>query len=240
MKFVDLQSQYQAYREDIDAAIQRVLDHGRFIMGPEVEEVEASLSQYVGMPYAVSCASGTDALLMALMALDVGPGDEVVTVPFTWISTAEVITLAGATVRFVDINPDTYLIDTSELEKVVNASTKAVIPVDLFGQMAAYEDIYRITEPRGIPVIQDAAQAFGARRHGQIAGSFGAVSCTSFFPAKPLGCYGDGGCCFTSDASLAKRLRAIRNHGCEERHQHYTLGLNGRFYTIQAAVILAI
>ncbi len=239
MQFIDLHKQYQLYKEEIDQAMQRVKDHGRFIMGPEIEELEDKLSEFVGVKYTISCASGTDALFMALLALEIGPGDEVITTPFTWISTAEVISLAGATPVFVDIDPATYNINPDLLPRAITEQTKAIIPVDLFGQMADYQKIDSIAKEQGLYVIEDAAQALGAVQNNQQAGSKGIISCTSFFPAKPLGCFGDGGACFTDDQVLARRLKAIRTHGGEKRHYHTLVGLNGRLDTLQAAVLLA-
>jgi len=239
MQFIDLKRQYEIYREAIHQGMQRVLDHGRFIMGPEIAELEAKLAAYVGVRHALTCASGTDALFMALLALGVGPGDEVITVPFTWISSAEVICLAGARPIFVDIDPETFNLDPDKLEAAISVRTKAIIAVDLFGQMADYEAITAVAKRHGVAVIEDAAQSLGATQHGVAAGAQGIIACTSFFPSKTLGCYGDGGACFTRDDDLAARMRAIRTHGGEQRHHHTVVGMNARFDTLQAAVLLA-
>ncbi len=239
MQFIDLEKQYELYQSDIQHRMDQVLAHGKFINGPEIQELEEKFAGYVHRQYAIGCASGTDALFMALLALDIGHGDEVITTPFTWISSAEVISLVGATPRFVDIQPDTFNIDPAQIEPAINSNTKAILPVDLFGQMADYERINQIAEKHNLAVIEDAAQSFGAQQNKQPARSQGDIACTSFFPAKPLGCYGDGGCCFTDDDTLAQRLRAIRNHGGEQRHHHTRVGLNGRLDTMQAAILLA-
>lgn len=235
MQFVDLAAQQLQIKDKIDANIQSVLAHGKYIMGPEVSELEKRLAEYVGCKYAVGCASGTDALLMALMALDVGPCDAVFTTPFTFIATAEVVSLLGATPVFVDIDPQTFNIDPRKLEQAILAvksddpsihplpstfslqssalTPKCIIPVDLFGLLADYDAIDAIAVRYGLSVIEDAAQSFGAEYKGKKACTFGNIACTSFFPAKPLGCYGDGGMCFTNDAALAVQLESIRVHG---------------------------
>ncbi len=240
MEFIDLKTRYQMHKEAIDERIQNVLDHGRYIMGPEIEELETQLAAYVGVKHGITAASGTDSLEIALRALEIGPGDEVITVPFTWISTAEVIGLVGARPVFVDILEDDYNIDISKVEAAITPRTKALLPVSLFGQMPDYDALNDIAARHGLTVIEDAAQSFGATRNGRRSGGVTTISSTSFFPAKPLGCFGDGGALFTEDDALAARMRAIRNHGGEERHHHPYLGMNGRFDTIQAAVILAI
>ena len=239
MEFIDLKSQYKAYRPGIDAAIQRVLDHGRFIQGPEVQELEAVLAAYVGCKHAITVASGTDSLEIAMRALSIGPGDEVITVPFTWISTAEAIGLVGARTRFVDIEPDTFNIDVSKIEAAITPRTKALMPVSLFGQMPDYGAINAIAAKHRLPVIEDAAQSFGASQNGKKSCGVTTVASTSFFPAKPLGCYGEGGALFTDDDALADRMLAIRTHGGIRRHEHSLLGMNGRFDTLQAAIRLA-
>ena len=239
MEFIDLKAQYQRYRPEIDERIQRVLDHGQFIMGPEVAELESQLAKYVGVRHCITVSSGTHSLEIALRALNIGPGDEVITVPFTWISTAEVISLVGATPVFVDIEPQYYNIDLNKLERAITRSTKAIIPVSLFGQMPDYERINAIATRHGVTVIEDAAQSFGATQRGRRSCGVTQISSTSFFPAKPFGCYGDGGALFTSDNELAEKFRAIRTHGGVKRHHHPFLGTNGRFDTIQAAVLLA-
>lgn len=239
MEFVDLKAQYAHYKDEIDCRIQRVLDHGHFIMGPEIDELEEALAQYVGVAHCITVASGTDALEIALRVLKIGPGDEVITVPFTWISTAEVILLVGAKPVFVDIDPVSFTMDVNAFEKAITPRTKAVIPVNLFGQMADYQRINQLAKKSGITVIEDGAQSFGATQKGMRSCGMTPIGSTSFFPAKPLGCYGDGGALFTNDAELAARIRAIRTHGGIQRHQHDFVGMNGRFDTLQAAVVLA-
>jgi len=239
MQFIDLKSQYSSYKSAIDARMSAVMDHGHFIMGPEIAELESALAGYVGVKHCLTVASGTDSLEIALRALGIGPGDEVVTVPFTWISSAEVIGLVGARPVFVDIEPDSYNLNIDLLEKAVTPRTKAIMPVSLFGQMPDYDRINAIAARHGIPVIEDGAQSFGATRHDRRSCGVTAIGSTSFFPAKPLGCYGDGGALFTSDDALEEKMRAIRTHGGVKRHHHPLLGMNGRFDTLQAAVLLA-
>jgi len=239
MEFIDLKQQYARYKVEIDERIHRVLDHGQFIMGPEIAEIESALADYVGVKHCLTVASGTDSLEIALRALDIGPGDEVITAPFTWISTAEVIGLVGAKPVFVDIDPVTYNIDIRKIEAAITPRTKALIPVSLFGQMPDYAAINAIAANYNITVIEDAAQSFGATQNGKRSCSVTQLSSTSFFPAKPFGCFGDGGALFTSDDALAAKMKAIRTHGGEKRHHHPYLGMNGRFDTIQAAVLLA-
>ena len=238
MEFIDLKTQFQSYRNEIDSRMRRVLEHGQYIMGPEIAELESALATYVSAKHCISVASGTMSLEIALRALGIGPGDEVITVPFTWISSAEVINLVGARPVFVDIEPETYNIDICQIEAAITPRTKAIMPVSLFGQMPDYEAINAICEARGITVIEDAAQSFGATQNGKRSCGVTRISSTSFFPAKPLGCYGDGGALFTSDDVLAARMRDIRAHG-GKRHHHTMVGTNGRFDTLQAAVILA-
>jgi len=239
MEFIDLKQQYRRYAAEIDEGMRRVLDHGRFVMGPEVGELEETLSSYVGTKHCITVASGTDSLEIALRALAVGPGDEVVTVPFTWISTAEVIGLVGAKPVFVDIEPATFNIDIELIEAAITSRTKAILPVSLFGQMPDYERLNGIAARHGLAVIEDAAQSFGATQRGRRSCAVTTVGSTSFFPAKPFGCYGDGGALFTNDDALAEKMRAIRTHGGLRRHEHAYLGMNGRFDTLQAAVLLA-
>lgn len=239
MQFIDIQEQYKRYQAEIDARIKTVLAHGHFILGPEVAELEKVLADYVGVKHCITVASGTDALEIALRALNVGPGDEVVTVPFTWISTAEVIGLVGAKPVFVDIEPESYNLDIDQLESVVTERTKAIMPVSLFGQMPDYERINAIAARHGLVVIEDAAQSFGATQRGRRSCGVTRLGSTSFFPAKPLGCYGDGGALFADDDGLADKMRAIRTHGGIKRHHHPYLGMNGRFDTLQAAILLA-
>ncbi len=239
MNFIDLQEQYARYRPEIDGRIKRVLEHGHFIMGPEIAELEAALSSYVGVKHTITAASGTDSLEIALRALGIGPGDEVITVPFTWISTAEVIGLVGAKPVFVDIEPETYNIDVDLIEPAITPRTRAILPVSLFGQMPDYDRINAIAAKHNLPVIEDGAQSFGATQRGRRSCGVTLIGSTSFFPAKPLGCYGDGGALFTNDDALADKMRAIRTHGGLKRHHHPYLGMNGRFDTLQAAVLLA-
>ena len=207
-------------------------------MGPEISELEKSLAGYVGVPHAITCASGTDSLEIALRALGIEPGDEVITVPFTWISSAESIALVGARPVFVDIDPLDYNLDVGKLANAINPKTKAIMPVSLFGQIPDMEAINRLTEEHKIPVLEDAAQSFGATRNGLKSCAVSTIGSTSFFPAKPLGCYGDGGALFTSDDDLAGKMRAIRTHGGIQRHHHPFLGMNGRFDTLQAAILI--
>ena len=241
MEFVDLKSQYAMLKAAIDDRIHAVLEHAQFIMGPEVAELERGLAARTGSRYCIGCASGTDALLIALMALDVGPGDEVVTTPFTFVATAETIALLGARPVFVDIDPRTYNLDPKRLSKdgVVTSRTKAIVPVSLFGQCADFDAINAVAAARDIPVIEDAAQSFGAAYKGRPSCNLSTIGCTSFFPSKPLGCYGDGGACFTNDQTLAAKMRQIRVHGQDRRYHHPLVGVNGRLDTIQAAVLLA-
>jgi len=239
MEFIDLKEQYRRYKAGTDERIQRVLAHGHYIMGPEIAEVEQALAAYVGVKHAITVSSGTDSLEIALRALGIGPGDEVVTVPFTWISSAEVIGLVGARPVFVDIDPVTYNINVDLIEPAISSRTKALLPVSLFGQMPDYDRINAIAAKHGIPVIEDGAQSFGATQRGRRSCGVTTIGSTSFFPAKPLGCYGDGGALFTNDDALAEKMKAIRTHGGLKRHFHPLLGMNGRFDTLQAAVLLA-
>lgn len=239
MQFIDLKTQYENYKPEIDARMKTVLEHGQYIMGPEIGELEETLADFVGVKHCITVSSGTHSLEIALRALDIGPGDEVITVPFSWISSAEVIPLVGATPVFVDIEADSFNMDPNLLEAAITGNTKAIIPVSLFGQMANLEEIQKIADKHGIPVIEDAAQSFGASRNGKMSCGTSLIGSTSFFPAKPLGCYGDGGALFTDDDSLAEKMSAIRTHGGVRRHHHTLVGTNGRFDTLQAAVILA-
>lgn len=238
MQFVDLKSQYQRLKSEIDSGIQRVLDHGQFILGPEVYELEEKLAAYAGAKYCISVANGTDALQIALMALGVGPGDEVITPGFTYIATAEVVALLGAKPVYVDVDPQTYNLDPALLEAAISPRTKAIIPVSLFGQCADFDAINSVAERHGIAVIEDAAQSFGATYKGRKSGNLSLIACASFFPSKPLGCYGDGGAVFTSDEALAKVMRQIARHGQERHYYHVRVGINSRLDTIQAAVLL--
>ena len=238
MQFIDIQAQYQAYKEAIDQRMRQVMDHGRFIMGPEIAEIEQTLANYVGVQHCITTASGTDSLEIALRALEIGAGDEVITVPFTWISTAEVISQVTATPIFVDIEASTYNMDADQLESAITPKTKAIMPVSLFGQMPDLGRINAIAEKHGIPVIEDAAQSFGATQNGKRSCSVSSIASTSFFPAKPFGCFGDGGALFTNDDELAEKMKTVRNHGGKMRHHHTMVGMNGRFDTLQAAVLL--
>jgi len=238
-EFIDLRKQYAELRGAIDARIQAVLDHGQFIMGPEVRELEDRLAQFTGARHCITCASGTEALLIALMALDIRPGDEIVTSPFTFVATAEVIALLGAVPVFVDVEPDTANIDAAKIAAAITPRTRAIMPVSLYGQTADMDAINAIAARHGLPVIEDAAQSFGATYKGRQSCNLSTIGCTSFFPSKPLGCYGDGGALFTSDDALAKAMREIRVHGQEKRYYHTRLGVGGRMDTIQCAVVLA-
>lgn len=246
MQFIDLKAQQARIKDQIDANIQTVLAHGQYILGPEVKELEATLAKYVGVDYAIGVGSGTDALLMPLMAYGVGPGDAVFCPPFTFIATAEVVKLVGATPVFVDIEPDTFNIDIVKLEEAIDRvkaegklKVKGIIPVDLFGQPADYDEINAIANKNKMFVLEDAAQGFGGVYKGKKAGSLGHVAGTSFFPAKPLGTYGDGGMCFTNDKDLFDKLNSIRAHGQgTNRYDHIRIGLNGRIDTIMAAILL--
>ena len=250
LDFIDLKAQQQKISALLAENIQRVLAHGQYIMGPEIQELETRLAAYVGVKHAISCSSGTDALLMPLMAYGVGPGDAIFTTPFTFIATAEVIQLLGATPVFVDIDPKTFNLDPEALAEAVsrlgqNPGTahlkpKGIIPVDLFGQPADYDRIHAIAQGHGLFVLEDAAQSFGATYKGRRAGALSEVAATSFFPAKPLGCYGDGGAVFTDDDDLAEVLGSIRVHGQgQHKYENVRIGLNGRLDTLQAAVLLA-
>jgi UDP-2-acetamido-2-deoxy-ribo-hexuluronate aminotransferase len=239
MEFIDCKEQYRRYHTEIDERMRAVLTHGQYVMGPEVFELEQALARYVGVQHCITGSSGTHTLEIALRALGLGPGDEVITVPFTWISTAEVIALVGARPVFVDIEPATYNINVDHLSAAITSRTKALLPVSLFGQMPDYDRINALAAQHGLPVIEDAAQSFGAEQHGRKSGGVTAIGSTSFFPAKPLGCFGEGGALFSNDDQLAEKMRAIRTHGGLQRHHHPLLGTNGRFDTIQAAVLLA-
>lgn len=240
IEFIDLKTQYADLKETINARIQRVLDHGQYIMGPEVRELEEKLEAYTGAKHCITVASGTEALLISLMALGVKSGDEVITTPFTFVATAEVIALLGATPVFVDIQPGTCNIDPSLIEAAITPKTKAIMPVSLYGQVADMDEINAIATRYGnIPVIEDAAQSFGATYKGRKSCNLSTIGCTSFFPSKPLGCYGDGGAIFTSEDALAKAMREIRVHGQERRYYHTRIGVGGRMDTLQCAVVLA-
>lgn len=238
MDFIDLKSQYAALRDNINARIQKVLDHGQYILGPEVKEMEEALVAYTGARHCISVASGTEALLICLMALDLKPGDEVITSPFTFAATAEMIVLAGGVPVFVDIEPDTANIDAALIESAITPRTKAIMPVSLYGQVADMDAINAIAARHGLAVIEDAAQSFGASYGTKKSCNLSTFGCTSFFPSKPLGCYGDGGAIFTSDDRLAQACREIRTHGQSQRYLHTRLGVGGRMDTLQCAVVL--
>ena len=238
MEFCDLKTQYQRLKVEIDAGIQRVLAHGQYILGPEVEELEEKLSSFVGAKFCITCANGTDALQIAQMALAIGPGDEVITPGFTYIATAETVAQLGAKPIYVDINPYTYNLDPAMLEASITPRTKAIIPVSLYGQCADMDAINNIAAKHHIPVIEDAAQSFGSTYKGRKSCNLSTIACTSFFPSKPLGAYGDGGAIFTDDAELAKIMRQIARHGQDRRYHHIRIGINSRLDTIQAAILL--
>lgn len=240
MQFIDLKSQYAALKPSIDARIQRVLDHGQYIMGPEVKELEEALAAYTGAKHCITVASGTEALLIALMALELKPGDEVITTPFTFAATAEMIVLLGGKPVFVDIEPDTCNIDASLIEAAITPRTRAIMPVSLYGQVADMDEINAIAARHGnLSVIEDAAQSFGASYRGRKSCNLSTFGCTSFFPSKPLGCYGDGGAVFTNDDALAQACRELRIHGQSARYMHTRVGVGGRMDTLQCAVVLA-
>lgn len=238
MQFIDLKKQYQALRDPINTRIQRVLDHGQYIMGPEVKELETALSAYTGAKHCITVAAGTEALLIALMSLGVKAGDEVITTSFTFVATAEVIALLGAVPVFVDVEPDTCNIKVADIEARITPRTKAIIPVSLYGQCGDMDEVNAIADKHGIPVIEDAAQSFGATYKGKKSCNLSTIGCTSFFPSKPLGCYGDGGALFTNDDALAQAMREIRVHGQSGRYYHTRIGVGGRMDTLQCAVVL--
>jgi len=237
--FIDLKTQYQRIEADVNARIKKVLEHGQYILGPEVGELEAKLADYVGSKHCIGVSSGTMALHIALMALDIGPGDEVITTPFTFIATAETIALVGAKPVFVDIDPHTYNIDPTKIEEAITNKTKAIMPVSLYGQCAEFDAINAVAEKHNLPVIEDAAQSFGATYKNRMSCNLSTLGCTSFFPAKPLGAYGEGGAIFTNDDNLAKVMTEIRVHGQDKRYHHARLGINGRIDTLQAAILLS-
>jgi UDP-2-acetamido-2-deoxy-ribo-hexuluronate aminotransferase len=238
IEFIDLKTQQALIKDRIDAGIQRVLAHGHYILGPEVAELEERLATFVGAKYCISVANGTDALQIAQMALGIGPGDEVITPGFTYIATAETVALLGAKPVYVDVDPRTYNLDPQLLEAAITPRTKAIIPVSLYGQCADFDAINAIAARHGIPVIEDAAQSFGATYKGKRSCNLTTIACTSFFPSKPLGCYGDGGAIFTSDDELAKVMRQIARHGQDRRYHHVRVGVNSRLDTLQAAILL--
>jgi UDP-2-acetamido-2-deoxy-ribo-hexuluronate aminotransferase len=238
--FIDLKSQYRALQPNIQERIDRVLEHGQYIMGPEVRELEERLQDYTGSKHCITVASGTEALLISLMALGIEPGDEIITTPFTFVATAETIVLLGAKPVFVDIEPDTCNIDASKIEAKITSRTKAIMPVSLYGQPADMDEINAVAARHGnIPVIEDAAQSFGAEYKGKKSCNLSTIGCTSFFPSKPLGCYGDGGAIFTNDDAIAQACREIRVHGQSQRYVHTRIGVGGRMDTLQCAIVLA-
>jgi UDP-2-acetamido-2-deoxy-ribo-hexuluronate aminotransferase len=237
--FIDLQAQQDRLRPQLESNLHRVLHHGRYVIGPEITELEAQLAGYVGVEHCICVSSGTDALLIAMMALGIGPGDEVITSPFTFIATGEMITLLGAKPVYVDIDPATFNIDADRIEAAVTDRTRIILPVSLYGQCADMDTISAIATRHELTVIEDAAQSFGATYKGRRSGALSDIACTSFFPAKPLGAYGDAGACFTRDEKLAATMRQVRDHGQDRRYHHVRLGINGRMDTLQAAVLLA-
>ena len=238
IEFIDLKAQQARLKDKIEAGIQNVLTHGQYILGPEVKELEEKLAAYVGAKHCISCANGTDALQIVQMAFGIGPGDEVITPGFTYIATAETVAVLGATPVYVDVNPKTYNLDIEQLEAAITPRTKAIIPVSLYGQCADFDAINAIAAKYNLPVIEDAAQSFGATYKGRKSCNLSTVACTSFFPSKPLGCYGDGGAIFTNDDELAKIIRQIARHGQDRRYHHVRVGLNSRLDTLQAAILL--
>lgn len=235
--FIDLQAQYRRYQQEIGRAIQSVLDSSQYIQGNDVFELERELVAFTGASHCISCSSGTDALLLALMALGIKPGDEVITSPFTFIATAEMIALLGAKPVYVDIDEQTYNIDASLIALMITPRTKAIIPISIYGQPADMDEINALAARYGLTVIEDAAQSFGAEYKGEKSCNLSTIACTSFFPSKPLGCYGDGGAVFAGDPAMAARIRSQMNHGQAERYKHQYVGINGRLDTIQAAVL---
>jgi UDP-2-acetamido-2-deoxy-ribo-hexuluronate aminotransferase len=238
MEFIDLKAQYARIKHEVDTGIARVLSHGQFILGPEVFELEEKLAEYVGAKHCITVANGTDAIQVAQMALGVGPGDEVIVPAFSYIATAEATVLLGAKPVYVDIDERTYNLDPKLLEMAITPRTKAIIPVSLFGQCAAFDGIKSIADQHGIPVIEDAAQSFGATYRGRKSCNLTTIACTSFFPSKPLGCYGDGGALFTNEDELAGKMRQVARHGQDQRYYHVKIGINSRLDTLQAAILL--
>jgi len=235
--FANLQYQYQLYKEEIDSSIQKVLDNSNYIMGQEVRELEENLCNFTGAKNSITCSSGTDALLLAMMALDIKPGDEIITTPFTFIATAETIALMGAVPVFVDIDEKTYNIDASKIEEKITSKTKAIIPVSLYGQPSDIDAIQAIATKHNLKIVIDGAQSFGSSFNGITDSNLGNISTTSFFPAKPLGCFGDGGAVFTNDNILAKKIKSLRVHGQSKRYHHKYIGMGGRMDSIQCAVV---
>lgn len=236
--FIDLKAQYRPIEDKIKSRINAVLEHGQFVMGPEVKELEKNLAEYVGVKHAIGCSSGTDALLLALMALNIGPGDEVIVPDFSFFATSEVVSLLGATPVFVDVDPKTYNMDIESMKAAITKDTKAIMPVSLYGQCADFDEINEIAVANALPVIEDGAQSFGGEYKGKKSCGLTTIGCTSFFPSKPLGAYGDGGAIFTNDDELASKMRELLNHGQSGRYIHTRIGINGRIDTMQAAILL--
>lgn len=239
MQFIDLKTQYKRIDTLVEQGLKNVLQHGQYVMGPEIRELEQKLAEWVGVKHTLAVSSGTDALLLALLALDIGAGDEVITTPFSMFATAEMIALSGAKPVFVDIDPKTFNLDPHLLEQAITSKTKAIMPVSLYGQCADLDAINAIAVKHNLPVIEDAAQSFGARYKSKTSCGLTTIACTSFYPAKPLGGYGDSGACFTNDDKLADKMRALHNHGQDERYHHPWIGINGRMDSFQAVVLLA-
>lgn len=237
--FLDLRKGYEAIKPSLDERFTKVFEHGRFIMGPEVAELETALAEYTGTKHCIAAGNGSDTLLISLMALDIGPGEEVITTPFTFVATVEMIVLAGATPVLVDIDPKTYNMDADLIAPAITERTRAIMPVSLFGQTCDMDAINRVAQEHGLAVIEDAAQSFGATYKGRRSCGLSTIGSTSFFPSKPLGCYGDGGALFTDDDELALAMRQIRVHGQSERYKHTRIGVNSRLDSLQAAVLLA-
>lgn len=239
MEFVNLKQQYLQYKSEIDFAIQTVLESGQFIMGKQIRELEQELENFVEVSHCIGASSGTDALLLALEALEIKAGDEVICTPFTWVSPVECVRRVKAKPVFVDIDPETFVMDVDEIEKVITPRTKAIIPVSLYGQMPDFKKIMQIAKAYNLAVIEDGAQSFGSTQYGRKSGSIATISATSFFPTKPLGCYGDGGAVFTNDAQLAEKMKALRVHGAPIRYNHQYVGMNAGLDTLQAAILKA-
>ncbi len=239
MEFTDLKTQYRVLQKEIDARMRRVLEHGQYILGPEVRELEEKLAAYTGSKHCITVASGTEALLIALMALDIKPGDEVITTPFTFVATGEMIVLLGAKPVFVDVEEDSANIDASRIAAAITSKTRAIMPVSLYGQPADMDEINVLAAKHRLAVIEDAAQSFGATYKGRKSCNLSTIGATSFFPSKPLGCYGDGGALFTNDDALATAMREIRHHGQSGRYVHTRIGVGGRMDSLQCAVVLA-
>jgi len=238
MQFIDLKTQYKRIQAGVEKGLKAVLEHGQYVMGPEIDALEKQLAEWVGAKHAIAVASGTDALLLALLALDIRPGDEVITVPFSMFATVEPIVLLGATPIFVDIDLKTFNMDPAKLEKAITSKTKAIMPVSLYGQCVDFDAINAIANKYNLPVIEDAAQSFGARYKKGASCGLTTLACTSFYPAKPLGGYGDSGACFTNDAALAQKIKSLQNHGQDRRYHHTLIGVNGRMDSFQAVVLL--